>query len=163
MIVFAMIIDNILDFNKFFKESNNWVRNKTNPWYKRGELLVMFKSNVKSDDVVKYILKKVNTEPKKGTKRLSHIQITPSMESDYFIVKTEIGDENRIMELLQSIDDVDWVERRDMKSELRTYVCSFVGESMNELSEDTNISDKYESIKDRFPELKTVIEDKIGM
>ena len=172
----------MLDFNKFLKESY-FVKNNTNPWYKRGELIVMFKSNVKSDDVVKYILKKVNAEPIKGVKRLSHIQITPYMESDYFIVKTEIGDENRVMELLQSIDDVDWVERRDMKSELRTYICSHIGDEMNILSEDTNvsdkdwkdkishlnelmlllISDKYESIRDRFPELKTVIEDKIGM
>lgn len=142
----------------------------------------MFKSNVKSDDVVKFLLDKLGLKPKSGRKRLANVRMTPSLDSDYFIVTTPLGKENEVMKLLEQNPDVDWVQRRDMKSELRCYVGTYISDQMSEISEESDVSDniwkdrlseltelmllllsdKYESIGNKYPDLKDVIDEKLG-
>jgi hypothetical protein len=119
---------------------------KTNPWYKKGELIVKFKDGQQiSNEVVTFLLKKLGLDYKRSDKksRPEYVKITPSLELDCYIIKVPVGKEEETIKLLEKEfgDEIDWVERRDIKFELRSYFAAYVSETITNISEESQISD----------------------
>jgi len=115
------------------------INEKTNPWYAKGQIIACFKSDV-DDKVVDYFLKKLKLK-----RRDYHFSIEPGMEmTDSYIIDVPQGEEDKYIKLLQSNlkDEIEWVDRRNLKFELRAYTSSFCAKELQSLSEDTEISDQ---------------------